>query len=51
MKVIEQFRDCVPRVAGDKASHVTLIDLLKKGSERIRIVYGQAEANVQGTVM
>ena len=41
MKVIEQFRDCGPRVAGDKASHVTLIDL-KKGSKRIRIVYGQA---------
>ena len=42
MKAIEQFRDCGPRVAGDKASHVTPVDLLKKGSERIRVVYGQA---------
>ena len=42
MKVMERFRDCGPRVAGDKASHVTPVDLLKKGSERIRVVYGQA---------
>ena len=42
MKAIERFRDCGPRVAGDKASHVTPVDLLKKGSERIRVVYGQA---------
>ena len=42
MKAMERFRDCGPRVAGDKASHVTPVDLLKKGSERIRIVYGQA---------
>ena len=42
MKAMEQFRDCGPRVAGDKASHVTPVDLLKKGSERIRVVYGQA---------
>ena len=42
MKAMERFRDCGPRVAGDKASHVTPVDLLKKGSERIRVVYGQA---------
>ena len=42
MKAMERFRDCGPRVAGDKASHVTPVDLLKKGSEHIRIVYGQA---------
>ena len=42
MKAIERFRDCGPRVAGDKVSHVTPVDLLKKGSERIRVVYGQA---------
>ena len=42
MKAMERFRDCGPRVAGDKASHVTPVDLLKKGSERIRMVYGQA---------
>ena len=42
MKAMKRFRDCGPRVAGDKASHVTPINLLKKGSERIRIVYGQA---------
>ena len=39
---IQQFKDCGPRVAGDKASHMTPVDLLKKGSERIRVVYGQA---------
>ena len=42
MKVIERSRDCGPRVAGDKASRVPPINLLKKGSERIHIVYGQA---------
>ena len=42
MKAMERFRDCGPRVAGDKVSHVTPVDLLKKGSERIRVVYGQA---------
>ena len=42
MKATERFRDCGPRVAGDKASRITPIDLLKKGSESIRIVYGQA---------
>ena len=42
MKAMERFRDCGPRVVGDKASHVTPVDLLKKGSERICVVYGQA---------
>ena len=42
MKAMERFRDCGPRVAGDKASHVTPVDLLKKGTERNRVVYGQA---------
>ena len=42
MKAMERFRDCGPRVAGDKASCVTPIDLLRKGSERIRVMYGQA---------
>ena len=42
IKAMERFRDCGPRVAVDKASHVTPVDLLKKGSERIRVVYGQA---------
>ena len=42
MTVMERFRDCGPRVAGDKASHVTPVDLLKKCSEHIRVVYGQA---------
>ena len=42
LKAMERFRDCGPRVAGDKVSHVTPVDLLKKDSEHIRAVYGQA---------
>ena len=42
MKAMERFRDCGPRVAGEKVSHVTPVDLLKKGSELIRVMYGQA---------
>ena len=42
MKAMEHFRDCGRRVDGEKAPHVTPVGLLKKGSERIRIVYGQA---------
>ena len=42
IKAMEHFKDCDPKVAIDKASHTPLVDLLKKGSERIRIVYGQA---------
>ena len=42
LKAMERFRDCGPRVASDKVSHVTPVDLLKKGSEHICAVYGQA---------
>ena len=42
MKAMERFRDCGPRIAGDKASYVTPVDILKKSSERIHVVYGQA---------
>ena len=42
MEAIQRFKDCGPRLAEAKVSHITPIDLLKKGSERIRIVYGQA---------
>ena len=42
MKAMERFRECGPRVAGDKASHVTPVDFLKKSNERIRVVYGLA---------
>ena len=42
MEAMRRFKRCGPRVAGDKASHVTPVDLLKKDSERIRVVYGQA---------
>ena len=42
MEAMRRFKRCGTRVADEKASHVTPVDLLKKGSERIRIVYGQA---------
>ena len=42
MEAMHRFKRCGPRVADEKASHVTPVDLLKKGSERIRVVYGQA---------
>ena len=42
MEAMRRFTHCGTRVADEKASHVTPIDLLKKGSERIRVVYGQA---------
>ena len=42
MEAMHRFTHCGTRVADEKASHVTPIDLLKKGSERIRVVYGQA---------
>ena len=42
MKAIQRFKECGPRLAEDNVSHVTPVDLLKKGSERIRVVYGQA---------
>ena len=42
MEAMQRFRDCGPRVAGDKVNHITPVDLLKKGSEHVSIVYGQA---------
>ena len=42
MEAMRRFKRCGARVADEKASHITPVDLLKKGSERIRVVYGQA---------
>ena len=42
MEAMCRFTRCGTRVADEKASHVAPVDLLKKGSERIRVVYGQA---------
>ena len=42
MEAMHRFKRCGARVTDEKASHVTPVDLLKKGSERIRVVYGQA---------
>ena len=42
MEVMKRFKKCGPRLAGEKVSHIKPVDLLKKGSERIRVVYGQA---------
>ena len=42
MEAMSRFKRCGTRVTDEKASHVTPVDLLKKVSERIRIVYGQA---------
>ena len=42
MEAMHRFKRCGARVADEKASHVTPVDLLKKGSERIHVVYGQA---------
>ena len=42
MEVMHRFKHCGTRVADEKALHITPVDLLKKGSERIRVVYGQA---------
>ena len=42
MEAMRRFTCCGTRVADEKASHVTPVGLLKKGSERIRVVYGQA---------
>ena len=33
---------CGVRVADENTAHVTPVDLLKKGTERIQVVYGQA---------
>ena len=42
MEAIRRFKDCGPRLAEEKASHIKPVDFLKKGSERIRVLYGQA---------
>ena len=42
MKAMEQFKCCGVKVADKNTKRITPIDLLKKGSERIRVVYGQA---------
>ena len=42
MVAIQRFKECGSRLAGEKASHIKPVDLLKKGSERIRVLYGQA---------
>ena len=42
MEAMRRFKRCGTRVADEKALHVTPVDLLKKGNERIRVVYGQA---------
>ena len=42
MEAMRRFTRCGARVADENASHVTPVGLLKKGSERIRVVYGQA---------
>ena len=42
LKAIQQFKECGPRLADENATHIKPVDLLKKGSERIRILYGLA---------
>ena len=42
MEAIQRFKECSPRLARGNASHIKPISLLKKGSERIRVIYGQA---------
>ena len=42
MEVIQRFKECGPRLAKEKVTHIKPVDLLKKGSERIRVLYGQA---------
>ena len=42
MEAMQRFRDCGRRVAAEKVAHISPVDLLKKGSERTRVVYGQA---------
>ena len=42
MEAMRRFKRCGTRVADEKAFQIESVDLLKKGSERIRIVYGQA---------
>ena len=42
MEAMQRFRDCGRRVAAEKVAHISSVDLLKKGSERTRVLYGQA---------
>ena len=42
MEAMRRFKRCGTRVADEKASYITPVDLLKEGSERICVVYGQA---------
>ena len=42
MEAMRRFKHCGTRVADEKALQIESVDLLKKGSERIRVVYGQA---------
>ena len=42
MEAIQRFKECGPRLAEEKAAHIKPIDLLKRGNERIRVLYGQA---------
>ena len=42
MEVMRRFKRCGVRIADENTAHVTPVDLLKKGTERIQVVYGQA---------
>ena len=42
MEAMQRFRDCGRRVATEKVAHTSSVNLLKKSSESIRVVYGQA---------
>ena len=42
MEAMRRFKHCGTRVADEKTLQIESVDLLKKGSERIRVVYGQA---------
>ena len=42
MEAIRRFNECGSRLAREKASHIKPVNLLKKGRERIRVIYGQA---------
>ena len=42
MVAIQRFKECGSRLAREEATHITPVHLLKNGSERIRVLYGQA---------
>ena len=42
MEAIQQFKQCDPRLAEEKTTHINPVNLFKKGSERICVLYGQA---------